>query len=149
MFSFNCITDDHSRVVLERTDNKYINASLIQVNEADRAYILTQVNVIINLISQSIIFTSFFKGPLPTTTGHFWLMVWEQKSKAIIMLNRLVESGHVKCHLYWPNGKHNDDTDELILTEVQLKVQFLTETKHQCYVIRKFLLTDLEVICSF
>lgn len=73
-------------------------------------------------------------------------MVWEQKSKAIIMLNRLVESGHVKCHLYWPNGKHNDDTDELILTEVQLKVQYLTETKHQCYVIRKFLLTDLEVI---
>ncbi|CAL1277089.1 unnamed protein product [Larinioides sclopetarius] len=63
---------DHSRVRLQRGDKDYINASLVEVPSADRSYILTQ-------------------GPLPVTTGHFWLMVWEQKSKAILMLNRIIE----------------------------------------------------------
>ncbi|OTF76750.1 hypothetical protein BLA29_015183, partial [Euroglyphus maynei] len=26
------------------------------------------------------------QGPLPNTSGHFWLMIWEQKSRAILML---------------------------------------------------------------
>ncbi|PNI28294.1 PTPN2 isoform 7, partial [Pan troglodytes] len=40
--------------------------------EAQRSYILTQ-------------------GPLPNTCCHFWLMVWQQKTKAVVMLNRIVE----------------------------------------------------------
>ena len=47
-----------------------------QVPEANREYILTQ-------------------GPLPETAGHFWLMVWEQKTKAIIMLNKIIEKDQV------------------------------------------------------
>lgn len=35
--------DDHSRVRLQRHNVDYINASLVEVPEADRAYILTQV----------------------------------------------------------------------------------------------------------
>ncbi|KAM8840943.1 tyrosine-protein phosphatase non-receptor type 2 isoform 3-T3 [Spinachia spinachia] len=65
---------DHSRVKLESTDNDYINASLVVVEEAQRSYILTQ-------------------GPLRNTCSHFWLMIWEQKTKAIIMLNRVIEKG--------------------------------------------------------
>jgi tyrosine-protein phosphatase non-receptor type 1 len=72
-------------------------------------------------------------------------MVWEQKSKAILMLNRLVERGQIKCHQYWPNGKHNDDCDELTFTDVNLKVEFISETKFQNYIFRKFLLIDIEV----
>jgi len=35
------------------------------------------------------------QGPLAETAGHFWLMAWEQSSKAILMLNKLIEKGQV------------------------------------------------------
>lgn len=35
------------------------------------------------------------QGPLRNTCGHFWLMIWEQCSKAVIMLNRVIEKGSV------------------------------------------------------
>ena len=35
------------------------------------------------------------QGPLRNTCGHFWLMIWEQRTKAIIMLNRVIEKGAV------------------------------------------------------
>lgn len=47
------------------------------MEKAHRQYILTQ-------------------GPLPNTTPHFWLMVWEQNCKAVLMLNRIVEKDQVK-----------------------------------------------------
>uniref|UniRef100_A0A2I3GKF8 protein-tyrosine-phosphatase n=1 Tax=Nomascus leucogenys TaxID=61853 RepID=A0A2I3GKF8_NOMLE len=47
------------------------------MEEAQRSYILTQ-------------------GPLPNTCGHFWEMVWEQKSRGVVMLNRVMEKGSVK-----------------------------------------------------
>ena len=39
------VSDDHSRVVLQKEDvyGDYINASLVEVPEAGRKYILTQV----------------------------------------------------------------------------------------------------------
>ncbi|XP_046906608.1 tyrosine-protein phosphatase non-receptor type 2 [Hypomesus transpacificus] len=74
---------DHSRVKLKNSDNDYINASLVFMEEAQRSYILTQ-------------------GPLRNTCGHFWLMIWEQRTKAIIMLNRVIEKGAEKCAQYWP-----------------------------------------------
>lgn len=36
-----------------------------------------------------------FQGPLRNTCGHFWLMIWEQKTRAVIMLNRVIEKGSV------------------------------------------------------
>ncbi len=38
------ISVDHSRVKLENTENDYINASLVVMEEAQRRYILTQVS---------------------------------------------------------------------------------------------------------
>lgn len=35
------------------------------------------------------------QGPLPNTCGHFWEMVWEQKSRGVVMLNRIMEKGSV------------------------------------------------------
>lgn len=40
-------------------------------------------------------FLSFSQGPLRNTCGHFWLMIWEQCTKAVIMLNRVIEKGSV------------------------------------------------------
>lgn len=37
------VSDDHSRVKLENSENDYINASLVMMEEAQRAYILSQV----------------------------------------------------------------------------------------------------------
>ena len=40
---FLCLSDDDTRVRLERGSNDYINANYVEVPEADRRYILTQV----------------------------------------------------------------------------------------------------------
>ena len=40
----------------------------------------------------------YLQGPLEHTVGQFWQMIWEQDSKAIIMLNRVIEKGAV-CKL--------------------------------------------------
>ncbi|XP_030645110.1 tyrosine-protein phosphatase non-receptor type 2 [Chanos chanos] len=80
---------DHSRVKLENTENDYINASLVVMDEAQRSYILTQ-------------------GPLRNTCGHFWLMIWEQNTKAVIMLNRVIEKGSEKCAQYWPTQEEQE-----------------------------------------
>ncbi|XP_026228497.1 tyrosine-protein phosphatase non-receptor type 2a [Anabas testudineus] len=104
---------DHSRVKLENSENDYINASLVMVEEAQRAYILSQ-------------------GPLRNTCGHFWLMIWEQRSKAVIMLNRVIEKGSEKCAQYWPT------TEELQMsfTDTGFIVRLLSEEDQSYYTIR-------------
>jgi len=116
---------DHSRVQLLRSDIDYINASLVVADDADRAYILTQ-------------------GPLPDTAGHFWLMVWEQKTRAVLMLNRIIEKGQLKCHAYFPSGSENDGDDEMTFDDVKLKVTYVEERDSNTnYTVRAFYLTDI------
>ncbi|XP_075676561.1 protein tyrosine phosphatase 61F [Dermatophagoides pteronyssinus] len=115
---------DKTRVKLERYNLNYINASHVSVPLANRNYILTQ-------------------GPLPNTSGHFWLMIWEQKSRAILMLNNLIECGKIKCHKYWPDGQNQDDIDELFFDDVSLKVQLKSMEKFNFYILRTFVLYDL------
>lgn len=89
------------------------------MEQAGRRYILTQ-------------------GPLQTTIGHFWLMVWEHKSKAVLMLNGLVERGAVKCDQYWP-----ESVDQVMsLSDVKLQVCLQSEQEKEHFVVRKCLLTD-------
>ncbi|XP_073975443.1 tyrosine-protein phosphatase non-receptor type 2-like isoform X2 [Rhodnius prolixus] len=116
---------DHSRIVLTKGRCDYINANLVKVVKADRQYILTQ-------------------GPLQQTTGHFWLMVWEQKSLAIIMLNRIIEKNQEKCHQYWPIGRINGGEDSLILTDVGLQIDYISEVEASYYTTRTLELKDLD-----
>ena len=37
----------------------------------------------------------YLQGPLPNTCGHFWEMVWEQRTRGVVMLNRVIEKGSV------------------------------------------------------
>lgn len=53
----------------------------MQVCDCERRYILTQ-------------------GPLEKSTPHFWLMVWEQNTKAIVMLNKVIEKKKVRPSSY-------------------------------------------------
>ncbi|KAK2150125.1 hypothetical protein LSH36_422g02013 [Paralvinella palmiformis] len=114
---------DHSRVRLERNHLDYINASLVEYPEANRSYILTQ-------------------GPLPKTSSHFWLMVWEQNSAAVLMLNRVVEMGRIKCHQYFPMNVN--DEDDLVFEDVGLRVSYVSEEDKNFFVIRTLDIEDLQ-----
>ncbi|GAB0090244.1 Tyrosine-protein phosphatase non-receptor type 61F [Sergentomyia squamirostris] len=114
---------DHSRIVLHRGDTDYINANLVKMERASRKYILTQ-------------------GPLQQTVSHFWLMVWEQDSKAILMLNKLIEKKQVKCHQYWPD--EIGDEHKMNLTDVGLTVEFLKVEEFVNFSIRTLRLSDIE-----
>ncbi|KAH8379118.1 hypothetical protein KR009_003130 [Drosophila setifemur] len=114
---------DHSRIVLKRGSVDYINANLVKLESAGRQYILTQ-------------------GPLEDTVAHFWLMIQEQKSSAILMLNKLMEKKQIKCHLYWPNEM--GAAKALKLPAVKLTVELVRCETYQNFVRRWFKLTDLE-----
>ncbi|XP_064434050.1 tyrosine-protein phosphatase non-receptor type 2 isoform X1 [Mirounga angustirostris] len=111
---------DHSRVKLQNAENDYINASLVDIEEAQRSYILTQ-------------------GPLPNTGCHFWLMVWQQKTKAVVMLNRVVEKESVKCAQYWPTK----DDQEMLFKETGFSVKFLSEDVKSYYTVHLLQLENI------
>lgn len=93
------------------------------MEKANRKYILTQ-------------------GPLAATVGHFWLMVWEQNSAAILMLNKLIEKKQVKCHQYWPEQIGPEHI--MNLTDVDLTVEYLKCEQFTNFAKRTFRLTDTE-----
>jgi myosin III len=79
----NILPNPRSRVRLLMIDNDelstYINANYIHsFNGTPREYIATQ-------------------GPKPETVNDFWRMVWENDSRAIVMVTGLVEKGVEKC----------------------------------------------------
>ncbi|XP_007547856.1 tyrosine-protein phosphatase non-receptor type 2 [Poecilia formosa] len=111
---------DHSRVKLENAENDYINASLVVMEDAQRSYILTQ-------------------GPLKNTCGHFWLMIWEQKTKAVIMLNRVIEKGSEKCAQYWPTAEER----EMTFRDTRFMVTLLSEDTKSYYTTRVLQLQNI------
>ncbi|KAL1020950.1 hypothetical protein UPYG_G00006790 [Umbra pygmaea] len=105
---------DHSRIRLQLGTNDYINASLISIEEAQRSYILTQ-------------------GPLPNTCGHFWEMVWEQRAMGVVMLNRIIEKGSIKCAEYWPSREER----EAVFEDTNFKLTFVSEDIKSYYTVRQ------------
>ncbi|KAF6028135.1 hypothetical protein EB796_013568 [Bugula neritina] len=43
------------------------------------------------------------QGPQERTVDDFWLMIWQQKAKGIVMVTNIIEGGKVKCVQYWPD----------------------------------------------
>ncbi|KFW63346.1 Tyrosine-protein phosphatase non-receptor type 2, partial [Pygoscelis adeliae] len=111
---------DHSRVKLQNTENDYINASLVVIEEALRYYILTQ-------------------GPLPNTCCHFWLMVWQQQTKAVVMLNRIVEKESVKCAQYWPTKEE----EVMTFSETGFRVRLVSEDVKSYYTVHLLQLENI------
>ncbi|KAJ0184002.1 hypothetical protein K1T71_000425 [Dendrolimus kikuchii] len=114
---------DHSRIILKRAEKDYINANLVKMEAANRKYILTQ-------------------GPLTYTIKHFWLMVWEQNSRAILMLNKVIEKCELKCAHYWPQGIGAEN--KLDLPDVKLTVEQISEEDNNFYTTRVLKICDLE-----
>ncbi|XP_067887290.1 tyrosine-protein phosphatase non-receptor type 2 isoform X3 [Heterodontus francisci] len=84
------------------------------MEEAQRNYILTQ-------------------GPLPNSCGHFWQMVWEQKSRAVVMLNRVIEKGSVKCEKYWPSMEE----EVMLFEDTPFSLRLLSEDVKSYYTVRQ------------
>ncbi|XP_022904340.1 tyrosine-protein phosphatase non-receptor type 61F isoform X2 [Onthophagus taurus] len=114
---------DHSRIVLNRGSTDYINANLVVIPKANRRYILTQ-------------------GPLCSTVSHFWLMMWEQSSKAVLMLNKLVEKKQEKCYQYWPEKMGSEH--KMVLEDVGLAIEYVEYQDYSHYLTRTFTVHDLE-----
>lgn len=76
---------DHSRLILQDeagNSEHYINASYITGFKHPKEYIASP-------------------APLETTSSDFWRMVWEHKSRLIVMLCKFIENGRSQCYRYW------------------------------------------------
>ncbi|XP_077621275.1 tyrosine-protein phosphatase non-receptor type 13 isoform X6 [Crocuta crocuta] len=117
----NILPYDATRVPLG-DDGGYINASFIKipVGKEEFVYIACQ-------------------GPLPTTVGDFWQMIWEQKSTVIAMMTQEVEGEKIKCQRYWPNilGKTTMVSDRLRLGLVRMQ-------QLKGFVVRAMTLEDIQ-----
>lgn len=80
------------------------------------------------------------QGPLPTTLGDFWQMVWEQKSNVIAMMTQEVEGGKVKCQRYWPDTPRTAEMVDDRLQITLIKDQYLDN-----FVIRLIEVKDVQV----
>ncbi|XP_075854771.1 tyrosine-protein phosphatase non-receptor type 13 isoform X8 [Microcebus murinus] len=117
----NILPYDATRVPLG-DEGGYINASFIKipVGKEEFVYIACQ-------------------GPLPTTIGDFWQMIWEQKSTVIAMMTQEVEGEKIKCQRYWPNilGKTTMVNDRLRLALVRMQ-------QLKGFVVRAMTLEDIQ-----
>ncbi|XP_052591511.1 tyrosine-protein phosphatase non-receptor type 13 isoform X5 [Peromyscus californicus insignis] len=81
----NILPYDSTRVPLG-DEGGYINASFIRIPVGTQEFVYIAC-----------------QGPLPTTVGDFWQMVWEQNSTVIAMMTQEMEGEKVKCQRYWPS----------------------------------------------
>ncbi|XP_034565082.1 tyrosine-protein phosphatase non-receptor type 13 isoform X2 [Notolabrus celidotus] len=103
----NIVPFDTTRVMLGK-DGGYINANFIKMPVKDESYMYIAC-----------------QGPLPTTLGDFWQMVWEQKSNVIAMMTQEVEGGKVKCQRYWPDTPRTAEMVDDRLQITLIKDQYL------------------------
>nr|XP_035150448.2 tyrosine-protein phosphatase non-receptor type 13 isoform X9 [Callithrix jacchus] len=117
----NILPYDATRVPLG-DEGGYINASFVKipVGKEEFVYIACQ-------------------GPLPTTVGDFWQMIWEQKSTVIAMMTQEVEGEKIKCQRYWPNilGKTTMVSNRLRLALVRMQ-------QLKGFVVRAMTLEDIQ-----
>ncbi|XP_035150449.3 tyrosine-protein phosphatase non-receptor type 13 isoform X13 [Callithrix jacchus] len=117
----NILPYDATRVPLG-DEGGYINASFVKipVGKEEFFYIACQ-------------------GPLPTTVGDFWQMIWEQKSTVIAMMTQEVEGEKIKCQRYWPNilGKTTMVSNRLRLALVRMQ-------QLKGFVVRAMTLEDIQ-----
>ena len=83
------------------------------------------------------------QGPLKNTVNDLWRMIWEFKSRAIVLLCNAIEEGEEKCFWYWPLRIHKGKIAEFLVGE--LKVTLQSEDQHEEYVVRKLHICNQKV----
>ncbi|OWK03163.1 PTPN1 [Cervus elaphus hippelaphus] len=66
-------------------------------------------------------------------------MVWEQKSRGVVMLNRVMEKGSLKCAQYWPQKEER----EMVFEDTNLKLTLISEDIKSYYTVRQLELENL------
>ncbi|KAL8182340.1 UNVERIFIED_CONTAM: Tyrosine-protein phosphatase non-receptor type 2 [Gekko kuhli] len=66
-------------------------------------------------------------------------MVWQQKTKAVVMLNRIVEKDSVKCAQYWPTKEE----DIMMFKETGFCVRLKSEDVKSYYTVRHLQLENI------
>ncbi|XP_005161523.1 tyrosine-protein phosphatase non-receptor type 13 isoform X5 [Danio rerio] len=117
----NIVPFDTTRVLLGN-DGGYINANFIKMAVKDESFMYIAC-----------------QGPLPTTLGDFWQMVWEQKSNVIAMMTQEVEGGKVKCQRYWPDTPRSPQ-----MVDDRLQVTLVKDQHLDNFVIRLIELKDVQ-----
>ena len=79
------------------------------------------------------------QGPKEATVGDFWTMMWEFKSKVIVMLYNEEEG---TCYQYWP------EEEEEYIEYGRVNVILQSQTSYGDFLTRKFFIYDKEV-CFF
>ncbi|XP_069506725.1 tyrosine-protein phosphatase non-receptor type 6 isoform X2 [Ambystoma mexicanum] len=105
----NILPFDETRVILASGDcnvpgSDYINANfvmnrLVSPDEYSKTFIACQ-------------------GCLAVTVNDFWQMVWQEKSRLIVMTTREVEKGRNKCVPYWPEPASTKEFGPYLLENV-------------------------------
>ncbi|XP_059424055.1 tyrosine-protein phosphatase non-receptor type 6-like isoform X2 [Carassius carassius] len=88
----NILPFDDTRVILKNADPNVVGSDYINAN-----YV---VNKLMDINYQKVYIAC--QGCLATTVNDFWQMVWQEKSRVIVMTTREVEKGRNKCVPYWP-----------------------------------------------
>jgi len=120
----NVLPPENTRVKLKSIPGEegsdYINANYIKglISGSDKAYIATQ-------------------GPLQSTFGDFWRMIWETDAAIIVMLTKEVENGKLKCDRYWPDF-------DCPMSVYPFKVTLLSQDETSELTTRKFTLEHLD-----
>ncbi|XP_055720543.1 tyrosine-protein phosphatase non-receptor type 13 isoform X4 [Salvelinus fontinalis] len=117
----NIVPFDTTRVILGKNGG-YINANFINMPVKDENFMFIAC-----------------QGPLPTTLGDFWQMIWEQKSNVIAMMTQEVEGGKVKCQRYWPDTPR---TAEMV--DERLQITLVKDQHLDNFVIRLIEVKDIQ-----
>ncbi|XP_016408053.1 tyrosine-protein phosphatase non-receptor type 13-like [Sinocyclocheilus rhinocerous] len=117
----NIVPFDTTRVMLGK-DGGYINANFIKMPVKDENFLYIAC-----------------QGPLPTTLGDFWQMVWEQKSNVIAMMTQEVEGGKVKCQRYWPDTPRSPE-----MVDDRLQITLVKDQHLDNFVIRLIEVKDIQ-----
>uniref|UniRef100_A0A4W5L2I8 protein-tyrosine-phosphatase n=1 Tax=Hucho hucho TaxID=62062 RepID=A0A4W5L2I8_9TELE len=56
------------------------------------------------------------QGCLATTVNDFWQMVWQERTRVIVMTTREVEKGRNKCVPYWPELQGSKEVGPYVVT---------------------------------
>ena len=80
------------------------------------------------------------QGPLQNTVDDFWRMVWEFKSRVIIMLSPLKEEGCESSYCYWPTQTGEPQLYEGITVTLQ------SETFDGHLVVRELYVKEEQII---